>query len=108
MTWRMRGVLGVALAGVMLSCGPSEDEAMKLKEGSTLDDVVECPYLYCGYDNQGEFLLCAELLFEYGRSPPLCVDSRICERLDCLKPGRRCVAFDGIPYQIRCIKDDDD
>ncbi|MDC0710596.1 hypothetical protein POL68_19115 [Stigmatella sp. ncwal1] len=107
MTWRMSGALGAALAAVLLSCGPSEDEAMKVREGSNLDDIVECPGLYCGFDGQGQSLLCAELLMEYGRSPPLCVDTRICERMECLKQGRRCVLFDGIPVQVRCIKDDD-
>jgi hypothetical protein len=101
MTWKTSGLLLAALVGV-LSCGPSKDEAVRLKEGQNLDDVVECPALLCaGLDE-----VCTELLFEYGRSPPLCVDPRdICERMECLEEGRRCVLFDGIPVQLRCIKD---
>jgi hypothetical protein len=100
MTARICGLLGAALA-VLLSCGPSDAEAMRLKEGSNLDDIVECPALLCARDNE----FCAEILFEYGRAPPLCVTNHICERLECLEQGRRCVFFDGIPIQVRCIKD---
>jgi hypothetical protein len=99
MTWKTRGLLGVALAAV-LSCGPGRDDAMRLKEGSTLEDVVECPILLCGDVTE----LCTELLFEYGRTPPLCVPQNICERMECLEQGRRCVIFEGIPFQARCIK----
>lgn len=100
MTWKKSGLLGAALA-VVLSCGPSKDEAVRLKEGANLDDVVECPFLACAGINE----VCTELLFEYGRSPPLCVDpSEICDRMECLDEGRRCVLFDGIPVQLRCIK----
>jgi hypothetical protein len=100
MTWKTSGLLLAALVGV-LSCGPSKDEAVRLKEGQNLDDVVECPALLCaGLDE-----VCTELLFEYGRSPPLCVNPRdICERMECLEEGRRCVLFDGIPVQLRCVK----
>jgi hypothetical protein len=100
MIWKMKGLLGVALLAV-LSCGPSKDEAMRLKEGANLDDVIECPALICADVNQ----FCTELLFDYGRSPPLCVETNICERMDCLEEGRRCVLFDGIPIQARCIDD---
>jgi hypothetical protein len=98
MIWKMRGLLGAALAAV-LSCGPGKDDAMRLKEGSNLDDIVECPALLCA----GATDLCTELLFEYGRTPPLCVPQDICERMDCLEQGRRCVIFEGIPFQARCI-----
>jgi hypothetical protein len=101
MTWKTKGLLGVALVTV-LSCGPSKDEAVRLKEGSNLDDIVECPALLCAQPNE----FCTELLFEYGRSPPLCVTDDICNRLDCLEEGRRCVLFDGIPIQLRCIKEE--
>lgn len=101
MNWRMSGLLGAALVA-QLSCGPSAAEAMKLKEGSSLDDIRECPVLLCA----GEREFCAELLFEYGRSPPLCVTTNICERFECLEPGRRCVLFDGVPVQARCIRDE--
>ena len=98
----MKGLLGAALAAV-LSCGPGKDDAMRLKEGANLDDISECPTLLCT-DVTAPF--CTELLFEYGRSPPLCVDpDDICERLDCVEAGRRCVLFEGIPIQLRCIKD---
>ncbi len=101
MTWKKSGLLGAALA-VVLSCGPSKDEAFRLKEGENLDDIVECPALLCAGVNE----LCVEMLFDYGRSPPLCVDpSEICERMECLEEGRRCVLFDGIPVQMRCIED---
>jgi len=98
MNWKLRGLLGVALAAV-LSCGPGKDDAMRLKEGSNLDDIRECPALLCANVDE----LCTELLFEYGRSPPLCVPQNICERLDCLEQGRRCVIFEGIPFEARCI-----
>jgi hypothetical protein len=100
MTWQMKGLLGAALA-VVLSCGPSKDDSVRLKEGANLDDIVECPGLLCA----GAAEFCTELLFEYGRSPPLCVTDDICSRLECVGPGRRCVLFDGIPIQLRCIKD---
>lgn len=102
MTWRTRGLLGAALTAVVLSCGPSDDEAMRLKEGANLDDVEECPALLC----LGQQEFCAELLFDYGQSPPVCVETDICERMECLKQGRECVIFDGIPYQVRCIEPD--
>ncbi|MDY7227464.1 hypothetical protein [Hyalangium rubrum] len=98
----MRGLLGAALAAV-LSCGPSDAEAMKLKEGRNLDDVVECPALLCA----DELEFCGEMLFDYGRSPPLCLTTDICARVDCLEPNRRCVLFDGLPVQVRCVKNDD-
>jgi hypothetical protein len=96
----MRGLIGAALA-LTLSCGPSKDDAVKFKEGANLDDVTECPGLLCAGFNE----FCAELLFEYGRSPPLCVTDKICERFDCVGEGRRCVLFDGVPVQMRCIKE---
>jgi hypothetical protein len=94
----MRGLLGVALAAV-LSCGPSDAEAVRIKEGASLEGIRECPTLLCaGVDER-----CTELLFEYGRSPPLCVVPRdICDRLECVEAGRECVIFDGIPFQLRC------
>jgi hypothetical protein len=72
---------------------------MRLKEGSNLDDIRECPALLCASVDE----LCTELLFEYGRSPPLCVPQDICERMDCLEQGRRCVIFEGIPFEARCV-----
>jgi hypothetical protein len=100
MTWRISGLLGAALA-VLLSCGPSDAEAMKLKEGSGLSDIGECPLLVC---NQS--LFCGELLFEYGRSPPLCMPIDICDRMECLRQGRVCVLFEGLPAQVRCVEPD--
>ncbi len=85
----------------MLSCGPSDAEAMKLKEGRNLDDIIECPVLLCAASDE----FCGELLFDYGRSPPLCMKIDICERMDCLKPGRTCTLFEGLPAQVRCIED---
>lgn len=103
MNLAIRGLLGAALA-VLLSCGPSDAEAMRLKEGANLNDVFECPGLLCA-DPQNEF--CGQMLFEYGRSPPLCLTTDICSRVECLESNRRCVLFDGLPVQVRCIKRDD-
>jgi hypothetical protein len=100
MTRRICGLLGAALAA-LLSCGPSDAEAMKLKEGRDLNDISECLGLFCEADDE----FCGELLFEYGRSPPLCMRIDICERMDCLEPGRTCALFEGQPAQVRCIKD---
>jgi len=100
MTWRICGLLGVALAA-LLSCGPSDSEAMKLKEGRDLSDIGECPTLLCIEESK----FCGELLFDYGRSPPLCMPIDICERLDCLKEGRTCTLFEGLPAQVRCVED---
>lgn len=100
MNRKTSGLLGAALA-VVLSCGPSRDEAVRLKEGANLDDIIECPALLCAAPNQ----FCTELLFEYGRSPPVCVTDDICSRFDCVEEGRRCVLFDGIPIQLRCVKE---
>jgi hypothetical protein len=96
----MRGLLGAALT-LALSCGPSKDDAVRIKEGQNLDDIATCPGLLCAGPNE----FCAELLYEYGVSPPLCVDDHICDRFDCVKENKRCVLFDGIPVQMRCIND---
>jgi hypothetical protein len=96
----MCGLLGAALAA-LLSCGPSDAEAMKLKEGRDLNDIGECPALLCASDSE----FCGELLFEYGRSPPLCMPIDICDRMDCLEPDRVCRLFEGLPAQVRCVKD---
>ena len=101
MTWRMCGLLGAALAAALLSCGPSDAEAMKLKEGQDLNDTSECPFLQCSALDR----FCGELLFDYGRSPPLCLPINICERLDCLESGRTCTLFEGAPAQVRCVED---
>ncbi|WP_224361376.1 hypothetical protein [Hyalangium versicolor] len=98
MTWQIRGLLGAVLA-VVLSCGPGKDDAVRVKEGETLEGIDECPGLLCA----GEQYFCTELLFEYGRSPPLCVTSDICNKLECLDSGKKCVLFDGIPVQLRCV-----
>lgn len=100
MNWRMSGLLGAALV-LALSCGPTKDDSVRVKEGESLDDVGECPGLLCVEPNQ----FCAELYFEYGWSPPLCVDDHICDRLDCVGPNKKCVLFDGVPVQLRCIDD---
>jgi hypothetical protein len=100
MTWKIRGLLGAALA-VALSCGPGKDDSVRLREGENLDDIVECPGLLCARETE----FCTELLFEYGRSPPLCVSTDICDRLECVSQGKKCVLFDGIPIQLRCIDD---
>ncbi len=114
MTWIKRGLLGVALT-VVLSCGPGKDDSVRVAEGETLEGIFECPTLLCGVNE-----LCTEVLFEYGRSPPLCLPIRYkkegegedipphetCELFECVGPGKRCVIFDGIPFQLRCVDDE--
>jgi hypothetical protein len=97
----MRGLLGAALV-MGLSCGPSKEDSVRLKEGANLDDIVECPGLLCA----GETEFCAEILYEYGESPPVCVTDSICDRFECVGKNKRCVFFDGIPVQMRCIDND--
>ena len=101
MNWKIRGLLGAALA-VVLSCGPGKDDAMRLKEGQNLSDIVECPALLCA----GPTELCTELLFEY--EAPLAALVRAGQHLrEAGLPGAgtlRCVIFEGIPFEARCIK----
>jgi hypothetical protein len=110
----MCGLLGAALAA-LLSCGPSDAEAMKLKEGRSLNElpqeeidegrreIPECPALLCADASA----FCGEVLFEYGRSPPLCLHIDICDRMECLEPNRTCTLFEGLPAQVRCVERDD-
>jgi hypothetical protein len=105
MTWKTSGLLGAALAVVVLSCGPGKDEAVRLKEGANLDDVQECLGVICETATV-PLTFCSQLIFEYGRSPLLCVNAEtICDRLDCVSEGRKCAVFQGEPYQVYCIKD---
>jgi hypothetical protein len=98
----MKGLLAATLLG-LASCGVSEDEAVRLREGASLVDEGEslyyCSSLGCPFERQ----LCVELFFDYGRSPPLCLGPDICERLECQKEGRQCAIFDGFPGQVKCI-----
>ncbi|MCP3139196.1 hypothetical protein [Pyxidicoccus xibeiensis] len=95
----MRVVLFSALAVLGSACGVDEDEAVVLKEGETLEGSDYCGSFGC--ENPLEF--CAELFFDFGRSPALCVPDTICDRLDCAKEGRICAVFDGFPGQVKCI-----
>lgn len=105
MAWRIRGLLGAAALVVLTSCGVTEDEAVRLKEGQTLGEpdvgLQYCSTLGCQYENQA----CLEVFFEYGRSPALCLFLNVCEKLECEKEGGRCAIFDGFPGQVKCIRD---
>jgi len=105
MAWRIRGLLGAAALVVLTSCGVTEDEAVRLKEGQTLGEpeigLQYCSTLGCQYENQA----CLEVFFEYGRSPALCLFLDVCEKLECEKEGGRCAIFDGFPGQVKCIRD---
>lgn len=117
MSWQMRGLLGAALL-MVLSCGPSKDDAVRVKEGESLEGVLECPGLICAGEGVTEF--CGEVLFEFGQSPPICLPYKYkkegeadtdpphntCDLFQCVKDGKRCVLFDGVPVQVRCIDDD--
>ncbi|HYO59568.1 hypothetical protein [Archangium sp.] len=104
MPWRIRGLLGAAALVVLTSCGVSEDEAVRLKEGQTLGEpeigLQYCSTLGCPYQGQA----CLEVFFEYGRSPALCLFLNVCEKLECEKEGRECAIFDGFPGQVKCIE----
>ncbi|WP_395810018.1 hypothetical protein [Archangium minus] len=99
----MRGLLGAAALVVLASCGVSEDEAVRLKEGETLGEpelgLDYCTTLGCRYDGQ----YCLEVFFEYGRSPALCLFTDVCDKLECVKQGQECAIFDGFPGQVKCI-----
>jgi hypothetical protein len=114
MQWPIKGLLGAAALVVLTSCGVSEDEAVRVKEGETLfhpaSGPLYCSTLGCPYidhdRNPGTEeipLYCLEVFFEYGRSPALCVDIRVCDRLECEKEGKQCALFDGFPGQVKCI-----
>ncbi|QRK09603.1 hypothetical protein JQX13_05575 [Archangium violaceum] len=103
MPWRIRGLLGAAALVVLTSCGVSEDEAVRLKEGETLGEP-EIGLDYCttfGCEYQGQY--CLEVFFEYGRSPALCLFADVCDKLECVKAGQECAIFDGFPGQVKCI-----
>ncbi|PTL81128.1 hypothetical protein [Vitiosangium sp. GDMCC 1.1324] len=109
MSWRIRGLLGAAALVVLTSCGVSEDEAVRLKEGQRLfEEDIDPNYWYCStlgcvYEGQA----CLEVFFEYGRSPALCLfvagDNGVCNKVECAKEGRECAIFDGFPGQVKCI-----
>jgi hypothetical protein len=104
MPWRIRGLLGLAVLAVLASCGVTEDEAVRLKEGQTLGDpevgLSYCSSFGCPYYEQA----CLEVFFEYGRSPALCLFLDVCNKLECEKEGNECAIFDGFPGQVKCIK----
>lgn len=106
MPWRIRGLLGAAALAVLTSCGVSEDEAVRLKEGERLfNPDIDSAYWYCStlgcaYEGQA----CLEVFFEYGRSPALCLFLDVCDKLECAKAGRECAIFDGFPGQVKCIE----
>ncbi|MCP3102269.1 hypothetical protein LZ198_25700 [Myxococcus sp. K15C18031901] len=91
-------VFGV-LSALGSACGVDEDEVVRLKEGESLADAPYCSSVGC----TGAYEFCAELFFDFGRSPPLCITDDICERLECANSNRRCAIFDGFPGQVKCI-----
>ena len=105
MPWRNRGLLAALLLG-LASCGVSREEAVHVKEGQTLSHptygLEYCTSLGC-YE---ELPFCVEVLFEYGRSPPLCVSTDICSRLECSEPGYECRVYAGVGQvgEIKCVK----
>ncbi|MFL5343805.1 MAG: hypothetical protein ACJ8AT_03390 [Hyalangium sp.] len=116
----MSGLLGAALA-MALSCGPGRDDSVRLKEGQNLDDVAECPVLFCPGETgfpETETEFCGEMHFDYGWSPPLCLPTgrgvdretqqpipSIFDRIECVGTHKRPVRFDGAPIQVYCIDD---
>ncbi|MBJ6759982.1 hypothetical protein JGU66_04350 [Myxococcaceae bacterium JPH2] len=100
MSWRITLLLSASLALLGTACGVSEDEVVILKEGESLRDAPYCGSLGC----EDPYKFCAELFFDFGRSPPICVGDDICARLQCANDGRRCAVFDGFPGQVKCIK----
>jgi hypothetical protein len=96
--------MGVAALVGLTSCGVSEDEVVRLKEGQTLGEPAAgglqyCSSFGCPYEKQA----CLEVFFEYGRSPPLCLFLDVCDKLECAKAGNECAIFDGFPGQVKCI-----
>ncbi|MFP2926213.1 hypothetical protein ACLESO_13545 [Pyxidicoccus sp. 3LG] len=89
-----------ALAVLGSACGVDDDEVVVLKEGESLEDASYCGSFGC----TNPLDLCAELFFDFGRSPAICVPDSICERLDCAKEGRTCAVFNGFPGQVKCIE----
>jgi hypothetical protein len=118
MAWRIRGLLGAVALAVLTSCGVTEDEAVKLREGENLLDegvdpnssfctTLGCPD-YAKETPEGTIVLpmyCLEVFFDYGRSPALCLLPEVCNRLECVKEGGRCALFDGFPGQVKCVRD---
>ncbi len=88
-----------ALTVLGAACGVDEDEVIKLREGENLEDIPYCGSFGC----EDIYAFCAELFFDFGRSPPLCVPENICERMECANPNKRCAVFDGFPGQVKCI-----
>jgi len=111
MPWRNRGLLSALLLG-LASCGVAPEEAVYLKEGETLggspNPVYNVGLEYCtSYGcSVRDAQFCVELLFDYGRSPPLCVPRDVCDRLRCAKQGYECRIFEGISQvgEVRCVK----
>ncbi len=104
MSWPIRGLLGAAALGVLTSCGVSDDEVVRVKEGQTLvapgRQFSYCSTFGCYYADEA----CLEVFFEYGRSPALCLTLDVCQRLQCATEGRECAIFDGFPGQVKCIE----
>ena len=92
---------GAALACSCSSCGPGKDDACASRRAPTWRTSASARPCCCASPAD----LCAELLFEYGRSPPLCVPDNICERLDCLEQGRRCASSRASPSRRAASSD---
>ena len=111
MPWRNRGLLAALLLG-LASCGVSPEEAVYLREGATLGGSENPAYNleleYCGSFGCSvpQRQVCVELLFDYGRSPPLCVPRDVCDRLRCAEEGYECRVYGGIDQvgEIRCVR----
>ena len=91
-----------ALAALLLlaACGPHEGRGLAVVGEARLGAQPECFSLSCA----DPALRCSQLFFDYGRSPPLCVESNICDRLTCAIG--QCTVFDGLPLQVKCIQRD--
>jgi hypothetical protein len=118
MSWPIRGFLAAALV-VLTSCGVSEDEAVRVKEGALLGHpdprigLQYCTTLGCPDPADPRYnppvedqrpLFCLEVFFDYGRSPALCLPLHVCEKLECEKQGQECAIFEGFPGQVKCIE----
>lgn len=117
MSWPIRGLLGAAALAVLTSCGVSDDEIVRIREGERLGHedprigLTACttfgcpdPLLLDPPPADPDPLFCLEVFFEYGRSPALCLPLDVCQKLECAKAGQECAIFEGFPGQVKCIE----
>jgi hypothetical protein len=111
MASRIRVLCAVAAAALsfLTSCGVSQDEAIRIKDETSRQEIgnayacsnVGCPYVDPNHPN--DTVVCVELFFDFGRSPPLCMGlEHLCDKFECEKEGRVCAVFDGFPGQVKC------